>query len=141
MQTGMQRIEAYEVNGIPVPGGQSVEWRRQTGEFVGVTALAPHGRKGLWDAMTAAAEVRTLTYAEERAHDFALAIGPIRTAPVAEASVDEVIDLAGEEAALAYLAKATFVRAGETIKAKTPQSRTVGNVVDLDAFRARYRRS
>lgn len=56
----------------------------------------------------------------------------------AEPEMAPVVPLA-PEAHIAYLARLAFSRAGESIKARTPETRVVAEVVDIDVFRARHR--
>ncbi len=102
------------------PDYQSVhgsnEWRSSMEEPTGL-AIAPRGRKGLWDAMARAAVGRRETRTAVAA---ALAIDP---APTVDPGIEVV-----EDAHLAYLARL---------------SGTGGHggaeVIDLDAYRARRR--
>ena len=131
-------------------------WRSPvTGEVVGPTTagVAPQGPRGLWKALVAAtAEPAIDLTGDEPVIEPEARLEPsaAEPAPADEpVSADEPVPPVGaagavvdDEAHLAYLARLAFSQAGESIKARTPQRRvvTVGSVVELDVFRARYRR-
>ena len=49
-------LAEHQLLATPLAGTEAVMWRSpQTGLLVAVTEPAPHGRKGLWDAMARAA--------------------------------------------------------------------------------------
>jgi hypothetical protein len=74
-----------------------------------ILSVAPRGPRGLWDAMVLAAVPSAAPEpAQIRAMAFAASLGPAagpRTVAVGDDADDVVIDLAGEEAFLGYLAR------------------------------------
>jgi hypothetical protein len=83
MQHAAELLADHQLLATPLAGTTAVMWRSpQSGLLVAITEAAPHGRKGLWDAMARAA-----------------ACGPVATnGPTDEAP-------AAEPAHLAYLAR------------------------------------
>lgn len=116
---------------IPTLSGSRIVWRSPvTGEVVdrATPGVAPRGPRGLWQALVAATREPAIDLTDG---------GP---APGAEpVTAGRPVD---DEAHLAYLARVAFARAGESIKARTPETRVhrAATVVELDAFRIRYRR-
>src|SRR6476646_5381748 len=60
MHLAADQIDQYQLHATPLAGTTAVAWRSVgTGCLVAVTEPAPHGRKGLWDAMARAAASRS----------------------------------------------------------------------------------
>jgi hypothetical protein len=108
MHLAAEQFDRYQLHATPLAGTTTVAWRSvESGCLVAVTDAAPHGRKGLWDAMARAAATRPTTTAH-----------PSDDAP------------AGELAHLAYLARLAVP--GE----RTDATGSVAPVVSLAEFAA-----
>jgi hypothetical protein len=130
---GAATQESTSTRPIPTLSGSRIVWRSPlTGEPVrrDTPGVAPRGPRGLWRALVAATREPTIDLTDEPGR-----VGP--TPPPAAGA-----RLVDDEAHLAYLARVAFARAGESIKARTPETRVhrAANVVELDAFRRRHRR-
>jgi hypothetical protein len=56
MHLAADLLDQYQLHATPLAGTTAVAWRSlESGCLVAVTDAAPHGRKGLWDAMARAA--------------------------------------------------------------------------------------